>query len=1230
MRRIILAVALVLSLCMAAYGQGGLGSIEGRVIDPAGAVVPNVNIKAVNTATQVVYSTLSNEVGNYALLRLPPGTYTMSVDHTGFKKLERAGLLVQVGDRLTIDLDLQLGSSTDVVTVTGETPLVRAEDAQTGEVINNKMIQDLPQLNRDPLALLRLSGNVQGTGDRARHEEGGVNTLRINGGRTQGIEYFVDGVTVGTGMAHDVSYNTPTTEAVSEFRVITNGISSEYGRLSGGAVEVVTKSGGNDVHGQLFEYNKNRVFNANTWLNNRNGVDKGIFQENIYGGAIGGPVYIPKVYNGKDKTFFFFNYEGYRFNQSGSVQLGSVPTEAMKNGDFTDVCLRGTCALLYDQNGPVAQDENGAYQRLRLLNDGYHISPTTFSPVAKAAMQFLPPPNHPADAGTTWQNNFLGLSTHTTSRRDWAARLDQAIGANQRLFGRFSTHYSDDKPNSRWFGPGQPVSENYNKGMFQITLNYDWTISPTLVLSARANGNFTPYTSGSTIDPKVTDAIPYDPTFKALVGNTASIQLWAPNMTPIVDTANVNTSNSTVYDAHLALVKTLNRHMLKFGYEHRRYYDNVTKGANAYALATGRTVKRGAFDSGWNDEDYVDSFAGFLQGYISHSAASGYTSRANNFNYHAAYIQDDFRVTPKLTLGLGLRWEIETPVTDRFDKIYFWDPNAASQFTMKPGYDWNAAVAAGLQAAGLDTSLASQVLTPDWVKNGFPKGAVGLVNTPQYKNRYATGYNPWQFEPRISFAYSFDNKNVIRGSVGNLRISRSGDAGALSTGGSAMALTDAVAERWHVNDASVPYYKMILTLDKPFLPQDLNHYTRDIHAANVQVTGGDPTVIAYPTDSRMPQEWAWNFTYQRQFSNHFVAEAGYNANKGVDLLGSQLFSHFPASEFVPSKLDIYSKVNVENPVTEVIKYPDPQFLARAIYAYPYFGPAGLQGANIGRSMYHGMNVRLERRMSSGYAFLVNYTLSHGMDNVGGPDTTNGGIVDTSSTGYHAAQSVTDVAPYGISPIDQTHRLTAYYAVQLPFGKGRRWLSATSSFGEKFLNYAVGGWEFTGITQWASGVPINIPGSNANNAPSRMEYTYSRYTSSDHNLGSSNYDGLSSIVYDSQSVDPHTLTVRRLDPTKLVNPDTDNKKFVLGDINPIYGGIRQPSKISTDMSFMKAFPIRGEGTYLQFRVEASNVFNQRGMPNIVSDPRSADYGLANLTGTLNQTPRRMQISARLVF
>ncbi len=1228
MKKVSYIAALILCGCSSVlYGQGGLGSIQGSVLDPAGAVIPQVTVVATNVDTQVITTAVSNSSGSYSLLRLTPGKYNIDVQHAGFKKLERPGIQVQVGDRLAIDLTLEVGQTTESVSVNADTPLVRTEDAQTGEVINNQMIENLPQLNRDPLALIRLAGNVQGSGDRAT----AGNTLRINGGRTQGIDYFVDGVTVGTGMAHDVSYNTPTTEAVQEFRVITNGISAEYGRISGGAVELVTKSGTNGIHGQLFEYDKNRVFNANSWLNNKEGKGKDNFQENTFGGAVGGPVWIPKVYNGKDKTFFFFNYEGYKFRQGGALQFGSVPTEAMRNGDFTNVCLRGTCALLYDQNGPVVKEADGKYYRQNFLNDGHHILPSQINPVALAALKYVPLPNHAPDPGTTWQNNFEGVSNSLTNRHDWAARIDQNFGSNQKIFGRFTTHDYVNDPSSQWFGAGQAVSENKNKGMWAMTVNYDWTISPTTIFSARLGGNHTPFTNGSKINPAVTASIPFDPVTKALLGTTGSVQLWAPNMTPMIDSATTNVTNSTTYDVHLGLVKTLNKHMLRFGYEHRRYYDNFTNGSNAYMLTTGRTVKRGAYDSGWNDEDFVDSFAGFLQGYISHQGAFGAKTRAMNFNYHAAYVQDDYRITSKLSLGFGLRWDMETPVTERHNKLYFWDPNAPSPFTIKPGYDWAAELNKGLVAANLDPSLASQIPTPSWVTNGFAKGAARVAGSPEFKQRYGTGYHPTQFSPRLSFAYSASPKTVIRGSFGDMYMSRSGDANALSTAGGALALSDSYGELWHVNDPNVPYYKMSQTLSDPYRPQDLKHYTRDNAASNAQVTGGDPTLIAYATSSHMPHEWVWNINVQRQLSPNMVVEAGYVANKGVDLLAQDLISHFPANQVVPSKGPIYNAVQIANPVAQKINYPDPFPLPIAEYPYPYFGPVSLQGLNVGRSFYNGLTFRFERRMTKGVAFMVNYTLSRVNDNVGGPDTSNGGIV-SSGTGGHPPQSVQSVKDvYGVSPIDQTHLIRAYFEVQLPFGRGRAFLNSPSNFGMKMVDAVIGGWEFAGISSWSSGVPISIPGSNANNKPSRVEYVWSSYTGSNHDLGSSTYKGQSSVFY-SNAVDPTVRTAgpHRLDPSKVINPDQSGAvPFQLGNLDTVYGGVRQPWGIYHDMSIMKKFQIR-ESSYLQVRAEAENVFNMRGWPSFVTDPRSSDYGLMIAENGFNHSPRRIQISARLIF
>ncbi len=1229
MRRISLLFFLVVCISTFAYGQGGMGSIEGRALDPTGATIAQVTITAIQVDTKVTTTATSNDIGNYVLLRLTPGQYMLVAEHKSFKKLERTGIQVQVDDRLTIDLTLQIGQTTESIMVTGDAPLVRTQDAQTGEVINNQMIMDLPQLNRDPLALIRISGNVQGSGDRATSG----NTLRINGGRTQGIDYFVDGVTVGTGMAHDVSYNTPTTEAVSEFKVITNGISAEYGRISGGAVELVTKSGNNDIHGQLFEYMKNRALNANTWRNNENGLGKDLFQENDYGGAVGGPVLIPKIYDGRNKTFFFFNYEGYKFRQGGSTVYGSVPTDAMRNGDMSNVCYLSACALMYDQNGPVGKAPDGSYIRLNLLNDGYHIPAALINPVAKATLQFVPAATRTADAGTTWQNNYSGLSNIKTDRSDWALRMDQNFGSNQKFFARFTTHDYDYLPGTRWFGPGQAVSENKNKGMFAATANYDWTINPTMILSVRLGGNFTPYTTGSSIDPKVMQALPIDSYTKSLLGASGSVQLWAPSMTPMVDSATTNVTNSTTYDANVSMVKILSKHMLRFGYEHRRYYDNFTNGSNAYMLTTGRTVKQGAYDSGWNDEDYADGFGGFLTGYISHQGAFGLKTRAMNFNYHAAYIQDEWKISPKLTAGVGLRWDMETPVTERTDKLYFWDPNAPSPFTMVPGYNWTNELKAGLTAAGFDPSLSSSIKTPAWVTNGFPKGAARVANSPEFKNRYGTAYNPLQFSPRLSLAYAASSKTVFRGSFGMMYLSRSGDANALSTAGGAMALSDSYGELWHVNDPNVPYYKMTQTLSSPWRPQDIKHYVRDNYLSNAQVTGGDPTLIAYNTSSSMPREFTWNFSAQRQLTSNLVAEVGYVGNHGTDLLGQQLISQFPVGEFVPSKASIYNGVTVKNPVAQTINYPALFPLPIAEYPYPYFGPISIQGDNVGRSMYNGFTARLERRMSRGYAFLLNYTLSRVNDNVGGPDTSSSGIV-ASGTGGHTPQS-TDLIQniYGVSPMDQTHLLRAYYSVQLPFGKGRQWMNNPQGLGMKVLDYIVGGWEVAGISSWSSGLPLNIPGSNANNKPSRVEWVWSRYTTSDHNLASSTFNGYSGIFYSSQNVAPSVRQTgaRALDPTKLVNPDNANTPFLLGDIDPVYGTIRQPWKIYHDASLMKKFPLHGEGKYLQLRAEARNVFNMRGWPDIITDPRSSDYGLMLGESGFNQiSPRQIQASARLVF
>lgn len=288
--RFIVILLPVLVLCATAYGQTGLGEIAGTVTDPSGAIVVNATVTATDVATGIKTVRPSNSTGVYQILQLQPGPYTLEAVAPGFKTFKQEGITLQVEDRLTINVGLTLGQAAEVVSVTGESPLLRTQDAQTGEVVDNNFIMNLPQLQRDPLQMLTISGNVQGGGQRANGGAGAATTsganendTRINGGRTSGIDYLVDGISQTSGMAHTATSVTPGMEDVGEFKVITNGMSAEYGRASGGLVEMITKSGSNELHGQLFEYFQNNKLNAGSWYNNSFGISSSVSGTTISG-----------------------------------------------------------------------------------------------------------------------------------------------------------------------------------------------------------------------------------------------------------------------------------------------------------------------------------------------------------------------------------------------------------------------------------------------------------------------------------------------------------------------------------------------------------------------------------------------------------------------------------------------------------------------------------------------------------------------------------------------------------------------------------------------------------------------------------------------------------------------------------------------------------------------------------------------------------------------------------
>ena len=471
---------LILFSAAAVFAQTHTATVSGEVKDSSGAMIPGANVTVHNIETNLKNVVPTNGEGRFAVPNLIPGNYEVTVESPGMRRLERTGLVLQVGDNVSLDLTLQVGNQTQLVTVTGQTPLLRTADAESGLVVDQRRIEELPEYDRNPLAFALLTPNVNNVNS---EESGYGSDFRINGGRTAQSEYYVDGIPVSTGYEHNIPPGVPGMEAVSEFKVITNGMSAEYGRLSGGAVTMVTKSGTNDLHGSAYEFFQNQVLNASDWNSNRLGVQKGAFHNNIYGFSVGGPVYLPKVYNGRNKTFFFLNYEGTKYNIGSNSATMGVPTDNEKNGDFSQTPnFAGTAIVqISDPLTGVLDPTTGIITRTPFTNDT--IPGDRIDPLSKIYLGLYPEANRASLAGSTHNQNWVGAQGTTETLGLWTGRFDENWNSKN------TTHFSYIESNSTYgqtsLSPAVPYSFSTTGGS-TITLEHDYTINPTTVLTLRA------------------------------------------------------------------------------------------------------------------------------------------------------------------------------------------------------------------------------------------------------------------------------------------------------------------------------------------------------------------------------------------------------------------------------------------------------------------------------------------------------------------------------------------------------------------------------------------------------------------------------------------------------------------------------------------------------------------------------------------------------------------------
>ena len=812
------SLALILCLAAASWAQDINASLSGTVTDSSGAVVPNASVQIVNANTGVVgYRGATNASGVYTAPSLPVGAYRILVESPGFKKAEITGVTLQVDQRARVNVMLATGEVAETITVVGEgLGQLEAESSSVGAIINTSQVKDLPMPNRNIFNLLTLVGGVSSGGAAT-----GVNPsqLSINGSRTLNSEFAVDGVSVVSGSTGGVQ-RVPSTEAIREFRVLTSGYTAEYGRTSGGFVSVITDSGNNQFHGSLYEYFRNEKLNANNFFNNVRGQQRQTDRYNQFGGKLGGPVRIPKLYNGADKTFFFFNYEGLR-RQSPFNNQSTIPVSAFRTGDFSS-----SPVPVFDTTG------NAPFA-------GNRIPSSRLDAAGQKIMSLLPQPNSPgtpdsANGRTT--NNFLNAGSTGTTDDQYTARVDHNIGAKARLFGRLS-HFKVVSPTAETI-PG-PLNNSTGDSLttgYQVSSGWTHIWAPTVITEGwlgfqRQNPAIDPPTLGI----NVRDVFGIQRSSYAAAPRF-SISNWA------LMGINENTYRRQIdnnFQGALSLTWTRGNHTIKTGFQMRKNQFNVFNPGGAFAGVYNFNGELSSQQRAAGNP--IHALADFLQGYVqtsNYDLPQPITGRRNT--NMGTFVQDDWKVSRRLTVNLGVRHEYESPMTMSND-IY-------SRIDIVSG-----------------------------------KLLVANKNASRSLDLNAAKFN---FAPRVGIAYSLDDRTVIRSAFGSFYSQIFSNMGGivLYPGFTvAQQFTDpgvGVAQPFRLAEG-MPLVA-VQDFNDPFL---VERVATEANPLNSSAQFGEI--------NPMPHSLQWNFGVQRELTPGTIVDVSYVGTRGLNLPLSLPFNPIP-------------------------------------------------------------------------------------------------------------------------------------------------------------------------------------------------------------------------------------------------------------------------------------------------------------------------------------------------
>jgi len=1019
MKKIFVAVAL-LAMSVTAWGQS-TGTITGSVLDASGSAIPNAKVTATNVDTNVVSSVQSTGAGVYSIQGLAPGKYRIEAAVAGFKTFRlQEPVVVFTASTTSLDIRMEVGEVTQTVEVSGSATTLQLDTPEVSAEIDSRSLFDLP---------LQLS-NAGSSGTTGRRTMDSFITLTpgvtgdqfsksINGGQTLSSETIIDGISWQINIVPGIIGTFgPPYEALEEFKVQTTLFPAEYAR-GVGVTNFTLKSGTNSFHGNAFDILRNDVLEANSFFANSQGLPRPIVRQNEWGASIGGPITIPKVYDGKDRTFFYFAYTGFKRRGGSPLQsFVTLPTPAMKAGDFSDwldpaKTGAGVPIVIYDPQ-TTRSDGHGGFVRDPF--PGNIIPPGRFSQVAGRVLPLIPDPDY---SGLT--NNFVSRTQEPVDDWDWSVKVDHTFSARHKVnFGLWiqkdDRYLLGDFPGALDNGY---INDEVGRG---VRLNYDFFIRPNLINHlglgyGRRRSDFTP-----PADVDKTNDYFQIPAIGTFASANAAPQFNADGFASLGTKWATTLERGNTYNLVDNLTWIKGKHSIKTGIDFRKYQYNTWYpqfGQGIFNFDNRLTSQPNSPDFGLLGQ----SFASFLLGQVqSFNQDRDMSRRGFHNDYYSAFVQDEFKVTPKLSLSYGVRFEVPLPLSEQYDRL-----------------------------SALDLNL------PNSAAGGRP-GALAFAGTgPGHtgKKRFADTHYDWS--PRIGLAYQINEKTVLRAGYGIFHSQTNGNAadgyivGAVGTGYQYQPFSQSPDNGVHPSFL-LDNGPTILPVQLPTLDPTLaNNSSADYIDSN----SGKTSYVN-----------SWNLSLQRELPGKILLDAAYVGQHGVNLVGSLSNLDQVPGHYLSLGSLLNADINDPAAAAAGIFAPYPGFtgsVAQALRPYPQFSNIGIYAEPTAANRYHSFQLKVQKRFSEGLSFLVSYTASKNITNA----ASNSGF---SYTGARPIDTEQRHLEWAVAANDIPQNLVGSFVYELPVGPGKRFVSKGGAAGK-----ILGGWQIAGIARYYSGTPLRIRG-----------------------------------------------------------------------------------------------------------------------------------------------------------